>query len=243
MTNISNNHDPQQVVTYKPYMAGLLKRLQSVRSLVSITIDNEKIVHNTIIIEVDSQRQCLYLDELNSDDAHKSIRKGSTIHFNARMQGVQIGFQTSVMSIETSDHIAMYQLAFPENMIYVQRRRHYRAAVNDEYYLGVSLPIPLKKHIIGSVVDISAGGFCTRLALAETNNIQEQQAIYDATLTLPGQNTITCDIEVRSIRRYPEHGYSLVGGEFIDIDAHKQTHVERVVAMLDRNQRRSANHA
>lgn len=238
---MSATQEPEQAITYKPYMAGLLKRLQSARALVSITIEKNKFVYNTIIIDVDSNENWLYLDELNSEAAHKSIRKGSTIQFNARVKGVEINFQTKVLAIESSNNIAMYRLALPEKMLYTQRRRHYRAAVNDEHHLGISIPVPLKQHITGSIVDISAGGFCSRLVLSETNVIQEQQAIFDATISLPGQNTITCDIEVRNIRHYPEQGYSLVGGEFIEIEPNQQTHVERIVAMLDRNQRRSAS--
>lgn len=238
---MSTPQEPEQVITYKPYMAGLLKKLQTVRALVSIAIDKNHFIYNTIIIEVNSQEQYLYLDELNNEEAHKSIRKGSTIHFNARMKGVQIRFETRVLSIDASNPIAMYQLALPDEMLYTQRRRYYRATVDNEHHLGISIPIPLKQHITGSIVDISAGGFCSRLALSETNDIQEQQAIYDARINLPGKNSITCDIEVRSVRHYPERGYSLVGSEFIDIEANQQTHVERIVAMLDRNQRRSAN--
>ena len=126
-------------------------------------------------------------------------------------------------------------------MLYRQRSRHYRAAVYTEHLLGISIPVPLKPRITGSIIDISAGGFCSKLELSEKNTIQEQQAIYDATISLPGHNSITCDIEVRSIRHYPEHGYSLLGGKFLEIEPNQQTHVERIVAMLDRNQRRSAN--
>lgn len=238
---MSTTQQSEQAITYKPYMAGLLKRLQAARALVSITIDKNKSIYNTIIIDVDSKQNWLYLDELSIESAHKSISKGCTIHFQARMKGVQINFETKVLAIESSDHIAMYRLALPENMFYTQRRRHYRAAVNDTHHLGISIPVPLRQHITGSIVDISAGGFCSRLALSESNAIQERQAIFDAKISLPGQNSITCDIEVRNIRHYPEHGYSLVGGKFIEIEPNQQTHVERIVAMLDRNQRRSAS--
>jgi len=232
--------EPEQVITYKPYMISLLKRLQSSRALVSVTIDKDKTVHNTIIIDALASEQWFFLDEVNSASAHKNIRKGSTIHFNGRIKGVQVKFETQVLAVEDDNNIAMYRLALPEKMLYRQRRQHFRAAANHDQHLGISIPIPLKQHLTGSIVDISAGGFCSRLDLLETNTIQEQQSIFDATISLPGHNSITCDIEVRSVRHYPEQGYTLVGGKFIEIEPHMQTHVERIVAMLDRNQRRSA---
>ena len=238
---MSINQEPEQVVTYKPYMVSLLKRLQSARALVSVTIDKDITSYNTLIIDILGKEQLFFLDELSSESAHKAIRKGTKIHFDGRIKGVQVKFVTQVNAIDDSNNIAMYRLPLPEKMLYRQRRRHYRAAVDTEHHLGISIPVPLKQRITGSIIDISAGGFCSKLELSEKNTIQEQQAIYDATISLPGHNSITCDIEVRSIRHYPEHGYSLLGGKFLEIEPNQQTHVERIVAMLDRNQRRSAN--
>jgi len=237
---MSLNHEQEQVVTYKPYMVGLLKRLHSSRAQVSISIDRDRTVYNTIILDVDGKQQLLFLDELNSETAHKKIRKGSVIHFDGRIKGVRVKFETKVLAIEDNNHIAMYRLSLPAQMLYQQRRRHYRATVL-HHHLGISIPVPLKNHITGSIVDISAGGFCSRLTLSESNVIQEEQTVFDAKINLPGQSTITCDIEIRSIRHYPEQGYALVGGEFKQIEPNQKTHVERVVAMLDRDQRRTAS--
>jgi len=238
---MSNNQEPEQVITYKPYMISLLKRLKAVRALVSITLDKDKTIYNTIIIDVLADKQWFFLDELNSASGHKKIRKGTAIHFDGRIKGVQVKFTTQVLAVEDSNHIAMYRLALPEKMLYRQRRQHYRATADNEHHLGVSIPVPLKQDMTGSIVDISAGGFCSKLDLLASGVIQERQAIFDATISLPGHNSITCDIEIRSVRHYPEQGYSLVGGKFLEIEPHLQTHVERIVAMLDRNQRRSAN--
>jgi c-di-GMP-binding flagellar brake protein YcgR len=237
---MSGNDEQQQVISYKPFMASLLKRLQLARAQISISIDHDKTEYNTIIVDVLADKQQLYLDELNSEKAHKRIRKGSNIHFDGRIKGVQIKFTTRVLAIEDNNHIALYRLGLPDEMLYLQRRRHFRAVARN-HHLGISIPIPLQHHITGDIVDISAGGFCSRLALSESNAIQKNQTVFNAKINLPGQNTITCDIGIRSIRRYPDKGYSLVGGEFIEIEPNLKTHVERVVAMLDRDQRRSAS--
>ena len=114
---MSTAQEPEQAITYKPYMAGLLKRLQSARALVSIAIDKNKTIYNTIIIDVDSKENWLYLDELSLEAAHKSICKGSLIQFQARMKGVQINFQTKVLAIElptVSERVEEQPLVFHE---------------------------------------------------------------------------------------------------------------------------------
>ena len=100
------------------------------------------------------------------------------------------------------------------------------------------MPLPLKHHIRGELVDISASGVCSRIKYADSTRLEKEQAIHAATIALPDRHHITCDLEVRSIRHFPEQGYSLVGGEFIDIPPATQSQLARVVAMLDRHQRR-----
>ena len=150
-------------------------------------------------------------------------------------------FTSDVSAIEQDNGIAKYKLALPATMSYRQRRRHFRARIAQEQHMFISLPLPLKNLIQGELVDISASGICSRIKYTDSTRLEEEQAIHAATINLPGKNHITCDLEVRSIRHFPDQGYSLVGSKFIDIAPATQTHVERVVAMLDRHHRRSAH--
>ncbi len=232
----------EQTISYPPHMVNLLRRLQTARSLLKIKIGNDPTEYNSIIIETNSIKHEFYLDELNSSDGHNMIKKGILIDFDGRLQGVRMQFQARVSGIDSDNSIAMYRLALPEKILYQQRRQHYRARVNGDQKLAISIPVPLKNRIIGDIVDLSASGFCTRLDYSDSINFQTEQAIYSATLNLPGRNKITCDIEVRSVRTYPDKGYALIGSRFIEIQPDQQTHLERIVAMLDRNQRRAVSY-
>ncbi len=228
----------EQTISYQPHMVNLLHRLQTTRSIVKVKIGKDSAEYNSIILEASYEKNELLLDELNSQSAHKKIKKGTLIHVDGRLQGVRMQFQAKVLGIENDNSFAAYRLALPKNMLYQQRRRHYRASVNGDQKLAISIPVPLKHHVIGDIVDISASGFCSKLDYSDSINFSAEQAIYSATINLPGRNEITCDIEVRSVRSYPEKGYALIGSQFIEIQPNQQTHLERIVAMLDRNQRR-----
>ena len=232
----------EQTISYSPHMVNLLHRLQTARSLVKVKIGKDTDEYNSIILDSNCDHKEFYLDELNSPNGHNKIKKGTLIHIDGRLQGVRMQFQTKVLSIEDSNSIAAYRLALPKNMLYQQRRRHYRANVNGDQKLAISLPVPLKHHVIGDIIDISASGFCSRLDYSDSINFQAEQAIYSATINLPGRNEITCDIEVRSVRSYPDKGYALIGSQFIEIQPNQQTHLERIVAMLDRTQRRTVSY-
>ena len=237
---MSGQPESEQIVTYKPYMVSLLCRLQKARANISIKVNKDPTIYSSIILDVQNEQQILFLDELSPQEGHKLVKKGNLIHFDGRLHGVQLQFDSKVLAIESDNNIAMYRLALPEQLLYKQRRRHFRAMVKGDEHLAISLPIPLRNRVVGDIVDISASGFCSRLAFNDSSYIEEEQAISDAIINLPGPNNrITCDIAVRSIRHYPEKGFSLIGSEITDITPNQKAHVERLVAMLDRNQRRS----
>lgn len=229
----------EQIVTYKPYMASLLNRLQNARATVCLQFDRKTDRYNSIVIDVNAEQEYLYIDELSPTDGHRLMKKGGRVCFDGRLKGVQLQFRTTVLAVETDSAIPMYQLALPESMVYQQRRRHFRAHVGSQS-VPISLPLPLHQNVSGDLVDISASGFCSRLTITDSALLEEKQNINDAIIKLPGTNNrITCDIEVRSIRHYPEKGFALIGSEIKAIAPNHKTHVERLVAMLDRNQRRS----
>jgi c-di-GMP-binding flagellar brake protein YcgR len=219
-------------------MASILKRLHQERALISVRIGKDTTTYNSIILEVEPGHAQFTLDELNPRSGHEILHTGSQLHLDARLKGVRVIFTTTIAAIEESTSIAMYQLPLPDKMIYRQRRRHHRARIDQKQHMMISMPLPLKHRIQGELVDISASGVCSRIKYTDSTRLEEEQAIHAAMIALPDRNQITCDLEVRSIRHFPEQGYSLVGSEFIDIPPATQSHLARVVAMLDRHQRR-----
>ncbi|MBI1422970.1 MAG: hypothetical protein GC149_05845 [Gammaproteobacteria bacterium] len=236
-----SHYESEQTIAFLPYMASLLKRIQAARAMVCVRIGKDMTAYNSIILDVDPGNAQFSLDELNPQRGHDKLRVGSEVHLDARLKGIRVLFSTEIAAIDESNGIPMYLLPLPETMIYRQRRRHHRAQLDHDQHMAISLPLPLKHQIQGELVDISASGICSRIRYADSTRLEEEQAIHAATIALPGQNQITCDLEVRSIRHFPDQGFSLVGSEFIGIPPAMQSHVSRVVAMLDRHQRRSVH--
>ena len=232
--------ETEQIVVYKPHMASLLHRLQDARALISLQIGKETTCYNSLIMRIESRNEFFYLDEISPHLAHKKISRGVLLHIIGRIKGVVIEFTCKVMQVENDTSIAMYKVAFPDRLAYRQRRRHFRANVNDAQNISIAIPYNFQQHILGELVDISASGICTKISYAESQQLDEDHAIHEATLRLPGSNKLTLNLKVRNIRHFPEEGYSLVGGEFIDMHPTQQSHLDRIVAMLDRSQRRSA---
>lgn len=230
----------EQIIILKPYMASILSRLQSERTLVSVQIGKNRTCYNSMVLGVDPQQADFTLDELNPRKGHSKLRKGHHVHIDARLRGVRVMFSSEIAQIDPGD-IALYHLPFPDRMIYRQRRRHHRARLDSEQPMPISFPLPLRNRVHGELIDISASGICSRIRYSDSTDLEEKQSIHDVTINLPGRNHITCDLAVRSIRRYPDQGYSLVGSEFVGIPPATRSHVARLVAMLDRHQRRATH--
>lgn len=229
----------QQLITYRPYIAALLRRLQTARSLVGIKINKEPDLFNSIVLEIDPGNAFFYLDVVASANGHQKIQPGTQLHLDSRLDGVKINFDTCVMHAADSVAVPGYKIACPAKLLYKQRRRHFRARIEATETLPISLPQVAQQPVEGYLVDISASGVCSRVDYPHANRLQAEQAFHAAKVTLPDKQAMTCDMALRSVRHFPDHGYSLIGVEFMHISAHQQHHLERMVALLDRVQRRS----
>ena len=133
-----SNYDTEQIIIFQPYMAGILKRIQTERALVCVRLDKKPDTYNSIILDVDPGLAQFSLDELNPHSGHDKLRVGSALHIDARLKGVRVMFSTELAEIDDSNDIALYRLPLPASMIYRQRRRHHRARP-----LGSEIPWPL----------------------------------------------------------------------------------------------------
>ena len=229
----------EQLITDKPHIVALLRRLQLSRNLVTIKINNEPSLHNSIVVDVAADNVCFYLDFVASDTGHQKILPGKLLHIESRLDGIKISFDVVVMHKPEIVAALGYIMAFPDNLIYKQRRRHFRAQIETTDTLAISLPLAMQQLVNGYLVDISASGVCSRFEYTQANVLKTEQSFHEAKITLPDKQAITCDIALRSVRHFPDHGYSLVGAEFIRIPLQQQHHLERVVAQLDRIHRRN----
>ena len=232
--------DNTEVITYTPYILSLLRRLQSSRSLLSVQIDSQSDLCSSAMIDVDASHDTYYLDELNPLSGHAEVKKGTQLHIHGRLQGVHMVFKSTVQEVQTDNSIALYKMAFPEQILYRQRRRHFRATLNSKQATPVILKSERGADIPGVIVDISAGGLCSRINYDDSSGLEESQSIENVRLIL-NRRSVTCDLELRSIRHYPDKGFSLIGGEFLDILPGQQQHLERFVASIDRSKRRITN--
>jgi c-di-GMP-binding flagellar brake protein YcgR len=223
--------DPTQIVN-------LLRRLQYAHALIRMGCDLSEFTKYTVIIDIQPEHDFFLVDAITDAPWHVLLGPGTLLHLSGRLDGIKIDCDTAFDALISDNTAPQYRLKLPTNMLYRQRRRHYRARLAKEKPLPISLPLSVKHQITGQVVDISASGVCSRVDFSAASALAIAQAIHRAHIALPGHQTLTCDMALRSLRHFPEKGYSLIGSEFLHISPIQQQHVERLVAQLDRTHRR-----
>lgn len=229
----------EQRITYLPHIAALLHRLQIARNVVTIKIANERDVYNSIVVKLAPDNACFYLDIVASAEGHQKIQPRKQLRIESRLDGVTIAFDAVVMQVPDVVAIPGYKITFPDELLYNQRRRHFRAHIDTTDTAAISLPLAMQRDVKGYLVDISASGVCSRVDYTQANLLQSAQSFHAAKINLPDKHAITCDITLRSVRHFPDYGYSLIGAEFIHLPPQQLHHLERVVAQLNRTQRRN----
>jgi c-di-GMP-binding flagellar brake protein YcgR len=229
-----------QILTYPPHIYSILQRLLDERTLLGVRLEENATLYNSAVLRVQPQQSTFVLDELTPHDGHTQVRPGSALHIHGRLRGVQVHLDSHIARIEYENDIALYYLPIPAELVYRQRRRHFRALLQDKQAPAIVLPIELQKRVAGRLVDISVGGVCSRVATEDARQLEQAQAVHNARITLPGlSHTITCDLAIRSLRHYPDNGYALIGSEIVAIEPRSRQTIERFVAKQDRAHQRN----
>lgn len=230
--------EKEQVISSPSHILGILRRLQATHALVSIQHGSDTSFHTTVILGTKPDENCFFIDATESAPWHPQLATGSHLSLLGQLAGVRVQCDVSFIECVSDTKSASYRVTLPRQLHYKQRRRHFRAHIDDRKSMAINLPLSVKQNIQGYIVDISASGVCTRIDFNDAASLAMEQAIRHARIALPDKKMLTCDLMLRSVRHYPEKGFSLIGGEFQHIPPNQQHHIERLVAALDRDQRR-----
>lgn len=206
----------------------------------------------TMILDVDSKKQEIKLDELTPNEGHDKFLKGDTVKITSSDNGVAVIFNCKVISSGTEDDIAFYISKLPKQVDYVQRREAFRVR------LGPINKIPATFRLDTDIVknnylsDISFGGVCF---VAEGLDLQERLAAGDLIESFKldmnnegvppdpenpkkydPDNIIDCKLLVKRVV-YDEHtGHTKISAQFQDLDRIEQRALGKYVCILERHE-------
>ncbi|MFN2309366.1 MAG: flagellar brake protein [Gammaproteobacteria bacterium] len=218
-------------VTQAPQIIGLLRRLRDQRTLLSVRVPGHQGVFNSLLLEVDPERNLILLDELNPRAGHEQALAARRLQVHSQSQGIELSFACTVEIGVGQSGIAFYRAALPESIDYLQRRGSYRVRVGMNLAVPVQMPMAETLTLEGELLDLSMGGLGASL---EAKSPLAQGQLLTCIIQLPKADPLQVEIEIRFARADPHKPTQRIGASFRNLLPPQQAQLRRLVTQLER---------
>jgi len=217
---------------------GVLRALQTERSLVNVQFDDGAQLYNTMILDANLQERYFLIDEVTPRDGHRKIEAGGKFSIRASIHGIKVHAKdlVSARTMNNADGI-YYQIPFPAKILYMQRREAFRAYVPGSMKTTARFSSPDREQsLFGRVLNMSATG--VRVGFPgevhpEFNPIEK----FNAYIEIQAQDTyLECEIEILYYQYSKERNQTMCGCRFVDLPRASQQIVNRFVTFVQREE-------
>jgi c-di-GMP-binding flagellar brake protein YcgR len=220
-----------ELITDNAFIYVVLKRFLQNRSLLVASVPGTPGQYNTTILSISDARDWLELDELNLKRGHDAVLKEKVIHLTGTQQGVRVEMKVKVLQVDSSESISRYQVEFPREILYHQKRQSYRVNVGAD----IAFPIRItknKKVYRGNIADISETGMGITVPSRVPANRGED--LEDCLLHLPNDEKIFCKLRICHIEYDDKHNLTQIGSKVIEMDLPAKRAYQRAIQYVQR---------
>ncbi len=220
-------------ITRAPQIIALLRRIRDSHSLLNVTVPGSNQSFSSLLLDIDTDRRFITLDELNSQRGHALVVENGRLRARCHHEGVEISFACEdVKAVRGSDGLVCYRAPLPTAVNYLQRRADYRVRVAMDMKMQLFLDPPDGRTIEGRVDDISMGGIG---ALVEGRiELRRGLQIPECRIQLPEQKPILVDLEVRFTRSNEKGTQTRIGTRFVNLEPQARGELRKLVTRLER---------
>ncbi len=234
--------DPAREQISRPeQIAKLFLHFRDQKKLLTVTVPTYKGSFTSSILQVDTRRRLIFMDELNPHAGHVQAEKERKFRVHTLMKGVELSFPASVKEIREEKDGAIYTVPFPKVIRYHQRRAFFRAQLSVAQKIPVYLESPYGGPLQGTLRDISLGGIGLELDRSLPADFKFKENLTTCTIQLPDDEQIHAGLEIRFISKYGTKKNIRIGGRFVGLTKSEQKLTCHFVADLDRERRRKQN--
>ena len=230
---------PPKVLKAPVEIVANLRQLQQNHDPLIITFHERNQRFQSYVINVDSDKDLLILDELVPNDGERYLANGEAFSVEAFHDGVRVAWKCE-QSVRITEHegARCYFSPMPLEVIYHQRRSAFRAPLKQSELIKIELAgDKLRTAIPGHLLDISATGCKLRFPGNISSSLQAGQVYERFTARFPF-GAMTTAIEMRHVQYEEKLDTTFVGARFHRINGQEQRLVERFVYQLQREARR-----
>ncbi len=225
----------RELITDPARVHRMLQSLWERRVLLSAKPEGDEDWYSTAILDVNRPAGIIVLDELAPDRGHRRVAIGTRLRVMGVLGGVPTRFTAEVADVAVQDDIALYRVAMPLEVEYLQRRAFFRAYVPRSLELRAHLVLEEERlEVTGRLLDVSLGGFGVQLA--PDCPLSPLDVVAVRRLDLPEGQTVRCTAEIRYMQQEHAHKSIRTGARFIDLDKSVERTLLRAIYSLEREQ-------
>ncbi|MDO6459708.1 flagellar brake protein [Granulosicoccaceae sp. 1_MG-2023] len=222
------------LITNPARIAWVLQSLRDDHQLVDVGFRGRDTGARSIIVDIDSAAGYFTLDGFPNQDCHRLAGRGEKFDLRASLNGVDV-MVSSLQVSEVRDEAdgALYCVALPTQLRYVQRRDTYRAQVTGLAEVAVTaVNQESAETYSGYLADISADGCRVALDGDENAGCGRAGERYQLTLQMPEGDALSLCVTSRHSRFVARSGLWYVGCCFEQPAPALQQRIERFVAEM-----------
>lgn len=227
-------NDNSEIIKKSDDIFGLLKKIQSHHSLLTVTIGGIETAYGSTMLDINKEEQYLVLDELNPLEGHEKLEVGSKIKINTQHAGALVRFTSSIGAIGGDNDAAYYKVPIPTSIEYHQRRNAFRVSISINDTIPVSLKTEDDIAISAVLRDISVGGMALRVNETPHVRLREGDFVPNSTIRISDSRQIVASLNVCRVQQIKESGMLRVGVQFVKMNKADIRELEHFVAEMQR---------
>lgn len=213
----------------------LLRGIGEKNQLIRMLIQGEADVAVTSVLDVDGDRNILYLDCSVNKEQNRRIVAAKRLSYETTLDKIRILFASEGAQETTYKNLPALKVAIPDTLIRLQRREYYRMATPVSNPVCVTIPMG-GAPLAFPLADISCGGIAVldnKLLLGNTIGNKYE----GCRIELPDAGPVTTALQVRNLLDLTllnNKTNRRVGCEFVDISRGNLANVQRYITKLER---------
>ncbi|PWG62319.1 flagellar brake protein [Spiribacter halobius] len=222
--------DGPQLVRNHGHRTRLLKRLCESRALVNVRVPELAGDFRSAVLAVDSATSRFQLDELHPERGHRAVAPGQELRIVSFVEGVEMRFQAVVERVDSDGGIAYYELAYPDEIRYHQRRQHVRVPVRMALQQKAVLRND-EREVTLRLLDLSAGGIGAHVTRGGDVAVGER---WELELRLRNEPVLNTRVEIRFAQQDRVSHRQRLGAQFLDLPVAETGRLQRLVLAIQR---------
>lgn len=228
--------NPDRYYTNPGDIYGVFRALQADRSTINIQFSDNGPLYNSLVLKADLRQRTILLDEITPGGGHDRAINGEPFSLRASVHGIRVYAPGLRIIRQSSDDDGIYyQVAFPDKLLYLQRRDAFRVPVPARLQMAAQCHFEARDPITASVENLSATGI--RLLLpGELEPSLQAMAAFRLELTLPAPEQGTMQLKTTLMHQHYDRGRNVTvcGCRFEDLKRPDQVTLNRVVTQMQR---------